>query len=452
LVEIKPLKERNEGGFVVSYCKNCGEKAENGDIYCGKCGGKIDWEKEANQGVELGGNRAAMPEMIQGTVKGNKKIIVGIVMAVIVAVIGIIGFFIWSYEKKKVDLNDCYTVTFSGYDTVGEASANIDMDKFNKAVLKAQGKKVPDDQSEISQNNLQDIADNLTLENIQNGLVNYSLAESIKANVTPSENLKNGDTVTVTYSFDEELAKQNGIRFVAEDQTYTVSGLSEIKEVDPFDNIEVTYTGIAPNATLVLNNTATDEYLSSISYTADKEEGINVGDTITVTLDADENEALHQGYRFTQTSKTYTCDKADHYIMSLGEITPETLSKLQASATENLDEYILKYPITGSGWTYEGAYLVMAKEILDTNPKNGIIFVYSNTVSSTTNMFTPFNCYFIVVYPDLIENANGEQSANLENRDMGNYKQGTDIYQQLIIANKDQYNYEVSDSLKQFGE
>jgi hypothetical protein len=67
-------------------------------------------------------------------------------------------------------------------------------------------------------------------------------------------------------------------------------------------------------------------------------------------------------------------------------------------------------------------------------------------------MFTPFNCYFIVVYPDLIENANGEQSANLENRDMGNYKQGTDIYQQLIIANKDQYNYEVSDSLKQFGE
>lgn len=438
----------------MSYCKNCGEKAENGDIYCGKCGVKIDWVKEENQGVEIDYKREDIPEKIQDIVKGNKKIKVGIVIASIVVVIGIIGISVWSYEKKKVNLNDCYTVMFNGYDTVGEASVNLDMGKFNKAVLKAQGKEVSDDQSEISQKNLQDIADNLTLENIKNGVLNYSLASSIEANVTPSEDLKNGDTVTVTFSFDGELAKQNGIRFVAEKQTYTVSGLSDIKEVDPFDNIEVAFTGIAPNATLALNNTATDEYLSSISYIADKEECINIGDTITVTLDADLNEALHQGYRFTQTSKTYTCDKADHYIMSLSEITPETLSMLQASATENLEEYILKsgYPITLSGWTYEGIYLLTPNEISDAKHNNCIILVYSNYVTSITNNFAPFNCYFIVVYTDLIENASGEQLINLENRDIGSYNQGTEIYQQLILGNTDKYNYEVSNSLKQFGE
>lgn len=439
----------------MSYCKNCGEIAENGDRYCGKCGVKIEWEKEENQGIESGYNRQVMPEKMQDNVNRNKKIRVRILIASIVVVLGIIGFSVWSYEKKKVNLNDCYTVTFNGYDTVGEASVSLDMGKFNKAVLKAQGKEVTDDQSEISQNNLKDIVDNLTLENIKDGVLNYSLAGSIVANVTPSKDLKNGDTVTVTFTFDGELAKQNGIRFVAEDQIYTVSGLGDIKEVDPFDNIEVTYTGIAPNATLVFNNNATDEYLSSIAYTADKQEGINIGDTINVTLDVDEDEALHQGYRFTQISKTYTCDKADHYIMSLSEITPETLTMLQASAIENLEDYyVIKsgYPITLSEWTYEGIYLLTPNETSDAKHNNCIILVYSNYVTSITNNFVPFNCYFIVVYTDLIENANGEQSINLGNRDIGNYKQGTDIYQQLILGNTDKYNYEVSDSLKQFGE
>lgn len=423
----------------MAFCGNCGAEVLDNSEFCGKCGQKMN--NEGSTVVEK--KQIAFLGKI-ASLRGNKKVIRGIIVIVVIVIILVVSICVWKNSKKKVDLNNCISVEFSGYDTVGKATVDFDEEKFARAVLKAQGQNVSDSSSDY-----------------------YFLMDVVETEVTPADTLKNGDEVTLKITYDNEVAKDYGIKFVGEEQTYTVEGLEEIKEVDPFENLSVTFSGVAPNVYISIENNSNDDYVSGLYFTADKTEGINVGDKITVSVNADKDIALQSGYKITQTSKEYTCDSADEYVSSCADIDDATLESLQKETIDHLDAYFAGDSdyISNSGWNYEGAYILTAKSISDWGNNNYVYIVYSTTVSSAEGDFDPTVVYIPVEFSELIKAADGSETFNADSATIQGstdlqydwfspvpgYTDGATMFNDLMVASKADYTYDVSEGLQQFG-
>ena len=124
-----------------------------------------------------------------------------------------------------------------------------------------------------------------------------------------SEGLSNGDTITVKISFNEEKAKEYGYSFTALEQEFTVEGLVEPIEIDPFAEdifgsgkiVDATIEGIDPYVCLYLrNNASVSEPIGHITYKADKDWNLKNGEVITITATMDEK-FQQQGFLLTRT-------------------------------------------------------------------------------------------------------------------------------------------------------
>ena len=104
----------------------------------------------------------------------------------------------------------------------------------------------------------------------------------IKANFDKKKNLKNGDKVKVTVTYDEEYLKEYNIKLTDTEFEITVKNLEKGKKYDPFDKdiISVTFEGIDGNGRMdyTLND---DDYYFSYDY--DKYSGLSNGDEVEFT-------------------------------------------------------------------------------------------------------------------------------------------------------------------------
>lgn len=71
--------------------------------------------------------------------------------------------------------------------------------------------------------------------------------------LSPKENLSNGDEVTVTAVVDNDTAKEYDLALKGGEKKFTVEGLQEPQELDLFENIDVQFNGIAPYITASVN-------------------------------------------------------------------------------------------------------------------------------------------------------------------------------------------------------
>ncbi len=155
-----------------------------------------------------------------------------------------------------------------------------------------------------------------------------------------AENLSNGDTFTVKISVDEELAKENGYSFTGMEKTFTVEGLTEPIEIDPFAEdifgsgkvVDATLSGIDPFVILSLyNNADRNDSISHITYQADKDWNLKNGETITITATMDKTYA-DQGYLLTRTETTISVDGFDRYASSVSDLTAAVLQSVSDRA------------------------------------------------------------------------------------------------------------------------
>ena len=108
--------------------------------------------------------------------------------------------------------------------------------------------------------------------------------------MSKSIDLKNCDELTV--EIDETYCEQQNIKLKGNTQTITVSGLPEGKEIDIFEDVEISYEGVAPDAWIsTIQNTSSDDFLKTVYYSADKASGLNIGDEVTVTAYFNESDA-----------------------------------------------------------------------------------------------------------------------------------------------------------------
>lgn len=134
--------------------------------------------------------------------------------------------------------------------------------------------------------------------------------EGISISCTPTQNLSNGETVTVTVSVSESAAKTvKGV-----EKKFTVTGLKEVQTVDFFRNVDLQYEGIGDNAHVVWKQPETDGFLRDCVFQIEPEYGIQNGDTVTVTVKNAED--LEQRYlvRPAQMTKTYVVSGLDEYL------------------------------------------------------------------------------------------------------------------------------------------
>ncbi len=223
-------------------------------------------------------------------------------------------------------------------------------------------------------------AKSVTSEQIEQ--IEYALEMTVDYDIEPSENLSNGDTVTITPKIDS-LADDYAFDLVGEPVTVTVEGLEKVEEFDPFEGVKVSFDGISPNGSVVISSEQSD-----ITFTADKSSGLSNGDKVTVTAEPSygmSEYAAEHGKVFSKTENEYTVEGLASYAMKLDDIPDETKDKMKSQSNDSITASAATWAEGNSLKKSEflGYYFLTPKDGFSTSNCNILYCVYKNTSSVT---------------------------------------------------------------------
>lgn len=451
------------------FCPNCGCKLDDDALFCEQCGTQITEEPmQENQAQEnevpsqpspapkTPGKGSELLDKVRSYVKGNKKK-VGIAAGAVVAVIAVIAVIIFMVTRPlTVNLNKYVTVEYSGCNSVGTAQVSFDSDAFYEDYEK----KITYSGSDSTLGWLGEISPSELL-----------LEMCVDGNLDKSKGLTNGDSIVYHWDCDDEDAKNNfGVRLSHKDITFTVEGLTEPEEVDPFADIEVEFTGTAPNARVDVQKDSNKEYLYDLYFEVSTQDGLNNGDTVTVSVsdaDSEDFKSLlleRRGIVLTQTSKTYTVEGLDSYVTSLSAISDDSLEQIKTQCNDILTANVAKNwsdECTLSQATYVGNYLLTAKNTNRYGNQNILYLVYqldATIVIPDKGVNETISFYYPIGYRDVVVDADGAVTNDLSNytSPYGGFNKSygfnwiyfkgfeslDDVFKNCVTANVDQYNYE----------
>ena len=161
-------------------------------------------------------------------------------------------------------------------------------------------------------------------------------------------------------------------------------------------------------------------------------------------------------------------DYAEYELVSeLSDVSEEYKKTLSDDAKKRIENYIAEDYNGGSVATdlkSVGEYLLFAKEQgNDIGYNNKYVVVYSATVSNTEGRFPTTVVYFPVEYNGLVKLPNDEYLYTSVKGILGNsslpdswystkgYISGTEMFSKVVTVYREDYEYEVSESLKEFG-
>lgn len=486
----------------MAFCKECGAQLSEGAAFCKECGTKVN---AANQNGNIPYNRmqyGAMPsnnqnnyqskgnqskeavekakekgkkileatkekggkvfvkakEIVKGLFeksKTDKKVAIGLGaggVAILAVAIGIVASLVMD---KRISVDECIVVDIGGYDTLGYVEtyyldANIFMDKV-----------LGTDRTTITQEEKNKV---------------YALMDMVDLSIENSTGLSNGDQVVVNISYNNDIAHGYGVKLVGNTYSLKVSGLKELADYNPFDKLYVGFEGIAPDAYVYYE--INDGMLDSYMFTADKSSGLSNGDVINITYTGTETDLENYGYKISKMSEQYTCQNLSSYLTKSAELTGEQFEKMKSDAKDCIETYFANnyQYINCSNLEYVGNYALMNKESWRGNT---VYLIYSGSVStketySYTNesqgiwegnpVFSPQTVYFPIAFNNVIINTDksityqlkssniyGETDLKCGWSEVRGYNDGQKMFNDLILTQKVDYSYDVSESLTQFG-
>lgn len=442
-------------------CSKCNEPVAEGSRFCENCGAKIEIAAVENGFQPAYGETSQMAaaseagNMVPPKNKMSKKAGILIGVAILAALL-IIALLVT--HKKKIDLNDFVTVEFSGYDTYGTAEVTFDYDGFFEEVKeKAKGKK-------SSKKEANELLSELMVD-FSNWGSYVGLVKDVDWSLNKSEELSNKDKVMLNFEYDNKAAKKYGIRFTGDDTEYVVSGLEDIREIDPFEDVTLEFSGTSPDASASIVYNSPDEAVENLNFNLSKSDGLKKGDTVKVTVDFDEEYVLETyGCRFTSDSKEFTCDEVDEYLTTLADLDEETMKLMKGQTEDVINAYFgnNKSEIGKGKMKYEGSYFLKRKNNDSWESNNIIYVVYSAKVKSKNKSFRSREVYFPVEFQNVIQYADGTIYVNLDTDtikgstklnfkwwgNVSGYTSKSDMHNELIVSNKGKYTDESSGSLK----
>jgi len=364
-------------------------------------------------------------------VKGKSKSIILFVLSVCLLVI-----ILSACGSTKINPEDYLTVSYSGMNSKGTANISLDYSSLESAIL--------DDDSSTSGSEIGYLANALKIET------------AVSVDADNKSDLSNGDEITVTVSCDEDTAKELNFSFSKTTITYTVEGLAEATTVDVFKDIKINVVGYEPYASIDILNNSTDEFLSTVTYTAEPDSDLKNGDTVTITANYSEGLAELHYYVVSEDSMTYTVPDIDGYVTSYDQIDASTLASLDQEAIDFVEAQIINNTsrilsnVIGSVKTInnsgtpkiETVYFLTSKgSSYDTEYANMFIAVCSAEINASIYWSDDYNgiVYFPVFFYDLVDHQ-GVTEVDLSNRDIsGQAKTAAEAYTNCITANKDNF-------------
>lgn len=389
----------------------------------------------------------------------KRNILIGSISGAVVLLIIVIALV--ANHKTTIDLNEYITVEFSGYDSLGTASVTFDEIAFAADVKKkAKGLDSTDSVDSLS---------DIDLDTIMSGIKDvgsfYMIREGISWDLSQTEKLSNGDKVTLSFDFDNDSVSKYKIRFTGDEKEFSVSGLSSVNVIDPFKDITVEFNGISPDASAEVVNNSGDEILQSLNYYLSETDGIAKGDTITVTVDSDEEYLLEEyGSVLESTSKEFICEAVDEYAASLADIDEFTMNSMKNQTKDVISSYFASNnsELKKGKLTYEGCYFLTRKESDGWSDTNIIYVVYSTTVKSKTKSFRSHKVYMPVRYRNVIMYGDGTGYVALDSNSISGttdlsygwwshvsgYTSENAMRNELVTSQKSEYNTESDGNLK----
>ena len=319
----------------------------------------------------------------------NKKvpIFVWIIIGILIVAAVVAGIFVL-HRSKTININDYTTVEFTGYDSLGKATVVIDEsfweDLYNKSRF--------DEKSTVKKSF-----------SSHYGPADYmeeAVGKKISYDVDPEKKLSNGDEVTVSWKIKaDSIEKKYGVKVEYEDASYTVEKLEELKEFDPFDGIEVSYTGIDGEGKVSIKVVKDEDVYNDFSYSASQSYYLSEGDIITITFAPSYSEdklvdmcAEKYGMIPTAVTKEYKVEGLGHLLKDSTEITEESMGSVIEDCEKKItDVSRLSSMEEMQSIKYLGSYLLQEA---DYSEGNEVIAVFecsvmlSDSDSLDTDSFT----------------------------------------------------------------
>lgn len=238
--------------------------------------------------------------------KSNAKLTAFFVAAalILIAAACVGGYFTWYNSFEDVSLAAQTSLVVSGYDGKGSA--------------------------EVSLEAITDYKD---------------FFDQVQVNISKDSELSNGESVTISYQYDEELAKEHGLRVNGTESAVTIGGLAiptVVSEEALFDDLVMTTEDISPMITATIENVSEDEFIKNIPFEiVDPKAYYENGDVIQVKATIDQELALEYAYAFegdkSEYVKEYPISSDAVYLTDANELTSDMLSTIVSNGVKYFD-------------------------------------------------------------------------------------------------------------------
>ena len=199
---------------------------------------------------------------------------------------------------KSIDLTDYVSIdTVSGADGYGHLEYSFDSYSVYQKIAGIDVKNDKDIEALFSEENL------LKTEKI------WAALEGVSVVADKSDNLSNGDKVTLTVSFDNPTNEKLDFKLRGGKITYTVEGLADGLPFDPFseDVISVAFIGASGGGEAIVGLVSDDAMYKGVTYSFANNYKLSNGEEVTLNAVFDQQYYASLGYTVPeQCSKSYT--------------------------------------------------------------------------------------------------------------------------------------------------
>lgn len=342
-------------------------------------------------------------------------------------------------KQTEVDLTDYAKVTFSGLNGSGQALLEFDNIKFEESLLDGEVKDV----MKVAQ-----------------------LEDSIEYSLDKNESLSNGDTIVVTVSWNDKIAKENNFKFKVKNKEIVVKDLKEPTHIDLFQDVYIEYSEVSPSAKAIVRNASSDSFLKKVKYNIDNTSNLANGDIITVKAEYNKELAEKEGYVIDEIEKKYTVSGVDEYISSYDKIDKASLLEMDKHARDIIESKLADWNY--SAFLYPGQAVVGISqdslEIINIELKNSYFFVLKKGIEKTylidvdNSLFLVYevqfrtnktvNEYDIVYLPvyfkDIVLRDDGKIDIKITEAKITEAKSNNfdNLYRDIVTVNKAKYDFE----------
>ena len=373
-------------------CPFCGNDVPDEFKFCSRCGNQLP----APMIVDPEPPKKKKTGLVIGLSIGGVILVAAIVLAIL-SYTGTIDLFNFlqkppEIETVRVNLNNYLSASFSGYEGQGTAEVTFDEESF----VKDFAGKIVVIEDFLEEAKIRKPKEEEEEEKAPDERGVKALLKEISFEASPLTDLKNSDTITVTWNIKpEELEEVYNIHLVSSDTVFTVEGLTLIAEIDPFDGVVITYEGVSPNVTASFTLAGVDESCKSIIFAPDKTTHLKNGDIITVTITNYDEEAMKAefGKVLTTTTKQYTVEAPSSYVMDVSELSGLDLSVFDSYSHPFFTDYWSQIAITDlteNYFTNVGTYFLTNQSPLPESGEYNFNALFSIYEVHATYSYTPF--------------------------------------------------------------